>query len=167
MSATYPIRIIGDPILRQRASEITDITPPLKKLADDMLVTMYEAPGVGLAAPQIGIDRRIFVYDIGDGPGVVINPVIVESDGEWTYKEGCLSIPDMAWDLTRPKEVHLRGIDLEGNEIDIEADELLARCFQHEVDHLDGVLVIERLDDDQRKEAMKIIRRRDLALSKG
>ncbi len=167
MSATYPIRIIGDPVLKQRAAEITDITSVLKKLADDMLVTMYEAPGVGLAAPQIGVDRRIFVYDIGDGPGVVINPVIVESDGEWIYKEGCLSIPDMAWDLIRPKEVHLRGIDLDGNEIDIEADELLARCFQHEVDHLDGVLVIERLDDDRRKEAMKIIRRRDLALSKG
>lgn len=167
MTVTYPIRIIGDPILRQRASEITDITPALVKLADDMLTTMYEAPGVGLAAPQIGVDRRIFVYDIGDGPGVIINPVIAESSGEWVYKEGCLSIPDMAWDLVRPKEVHLLGKDLDGNDVDIEADELLARCFQHEVDHLDGVLVVERLNADQRKEAMKIIRQRDMALLKG
>ncbi|MCL5047872.1 MAG: peptide deformylase [Firmicutes bacterium] len=167
MASTYPIRIIGDPVLRQRSSEITDITPALVKLAQDMLETMYEAPGVGLAAPQVGVDRRIFVYDIGDGPGVVINPVILDSDGEWSYKEGCLSIPDMAWDLIRPRRVHLKGIDLEGNDIDIEADELLARCFQHEVDHLDGVLVIERLDDDQRKEAMKIIRKRDMVAVQG
>ena len=167
MASTYPIRIIGDPVLRQRSSEITDITPALVKLAQDMLETMYEAPGVGLAAPQVGVDRRIFVYDIGDGPGVVINPVILDSDGEWSYKEGCLSIPDMAWDLIRPQRVHLKGIDLEGNDIDIEADELLARCFQHEVDHLDGVLVIERLDDDQRKEAMKIIRKRDMVAVQG
>ena len=167
MASNYPIRIIGDPVLRQRSSEITDITPALVKLAQDMLETMYEAPGVGLAAPQVGVGRRIFVYDIGDGPGVVINPTILESNGEWVYKEGCLSIPDMAWDLLRPKTIHLTGIDLDGNDIDIEADELLARCFQHEVDHLDGVLVVERLNDDQRKEAMKIIRKRDMVATQG
>src|SRR5260221_8333983 len=128
-----------------------------------MIETMYDAPGVGLAAPQVGVGRRLFVYDVGDGPFTVINPEIVESSGEWVYAEGCLSIPDLSFDLVRPKEVHLRGLSLAGEEIDIEADELLARCFQHEVDHLDGILLLERLDPGQRREAMGILRRRSLA----
>ena len=125
-----------------------------------MIETMYDAPGVGLAANQVGVERRMFVYDIGDGPEVVINPTILESRGEWSYEEGCLSVPDLRWALVRPKEVHLRGVSLDGEEIDIEADELLARCFQHEIDHLDGRLIVERLDPDQRKDAMRILRRR-------
>jgi len=165
--ATYDIRIFGDPVLRQRAADIEDVDEALVRLAEDMIETMYEAPGVGLAAPQVGVQRRMFVYDVGDGPGVVLNPAIAESSGEWVYDEGCLSIPGLSWEVVRPKQVRLTGVDLDGNDVDIDADELLARCFQHEVDHLDGVLVIERLDDDRRKEAMKIIRRRDLALSKG
>ncbi|MGK2947600.1 MAG: peptide deformylase [Acidimicrobiales bacterium] len=158
MSAPYEIRVIGDPVLRQRASEITDVDGRLARLADDMLATMYDAPGVGLAGPQVGVQKRIFVYDVGEGPQVVINPEIKESRGEWAYEEGCLSIPGLAFELVRPAEVHLVGYDLQGNELSIEADELTARCFQHELDHLDGVLYLERLDDDQRKAAMKIIR---------
>jgi len=165
--AIHDIRVFGDPVLRQRAADIVDIDGGLVRLAGDMIETMYEAPGVGLAATQVGVERRIFVYDIGDGPGVVLNPEIVESDGEWSYQEGCLSIPGLAWEVVRPKQVRLRGIDLDGQEIDVDADELLARCFQHEVDHLDGVLLVERLDADQRKEAMRILRGRALDLTAG
>lgn len=149
-------------MLRQRAVEITDVDEALVRLAQDMVETMYEAPGIGLAAPQVGVERRMFVYDVGDGPAVVLNPRIVESHGEWAYDEGCLSIPGLSWELVRPKQVRLLGVDLDGNEIDIDADELLARCFQHEIDHLDGVLVVERLDEVQRKEAMRVLRQRAL-----
>jgi peptide deformylase len=162
MAAPYDIRLIGDPVLRQRASEITDVDAKLARLADDMVTTMYDAPGLGLAGPQVGVQKRIFVYDVGDGPQTIINPEIRESDGEWAYDEGCLSIPDLTFELIRPKQVHLVGYDLDGNELSIEADELLARCFQHELDHLDGVLFIERLDDDDRKAAMRIIREQKL-----
>lgn len=160
--AIYPIRQFGDPVLRQRAREVDEVDGAVVHLIGNMFETMYAAPGVGLAAPQVGVERRIFVYDIGDGPGAVINPVIVESHGEWTYEEGCLSIPNLSWTVVRPNAVHLQGISVEGDEIDIEADELLARCFQHEMDHLDGILLVERLDADQRKEAMSILRRRVL-----
>jgi peptide deformylase len=162
MAAPYEIRVIGDPVLRQRAVDVTDIDGKLARLAEDMLTTMYEAPGLGLAAPQVGVQKRIFVYDVGEGPQVVVNPHILESRGEWAYDEGCLSIPGLAFELVRPKEVHLVGYDLDGNELSIEADELLARAFQHEMDHLDGVLFIERLDPDDRKAAMKIIREQKL-----
>lgn len=163
MAAPYEIRLIGDPVLRQRAAEVTDIDAKLARLAEDMLTTMYDAPGLGLAGPQVGVQKRIFVYDIGDGPQVVINPEVQESRGEWAYDEGCLSIPGLAFELVRPKEIQLVGYDLDGNELSIEADELLARCFLHELDHLDGVLFIERLDDDARKAAMKIIREQRLS----
>lgn len=142
---------------------MTDIDGKLALLADDMLTTMYDAPGLGLAAPQVGVQKRIFVYDLGEGPQVVINPEVSEERGEWAYDEGCLSIPGLAFELVRPKEVHLVGYDLHGNELSIEADELLARCFLHELDHLDGVLFIERLEHDDRKAAMKIIREQRLS----
>jgi peptide deformylase len=145
-------------VLRQRAAEVTTIDGRLAKLADDMIVTMYEAPGVGLAAPQVGVEKRLFVYDIGEGPRTLINPAITESDGEWAFDEGCLSVPGLSWEIVRPKQVLLTGIDLDGNDVAIEADEILARCFQHEIDHLDGVLLLERLDGDTRKAALKTIR---------
>jgi peptide deformylase len=156
----YTIRLYGDPVLRQRAPEVAEIDGKLKALSDDMVQTMYDAPGVGLAAPQVGVQKRMFVYDLHDdrGPRTIVNPVISESRGEWTYEEGCLSVPGLAWDIVRPKEIHLTGFDLEGNEISIEADEYEARVYQHEVDHLDGVLLVERLDADQRKEALRILR---------
>lgn len=160
--APFVIRKIGDPVLTQRAEEITDIDGKIVTLADEMLVTMYDEPGAGLAANQVGIQKRLFVYDVGHGPGVIVNPEIIESDGEWTYEEGCLSIPGLAFPLVRPNAVHLVGYDLDGNEVSIEADELEARCFQHELDHLDGVLYIERLDPDQRRAAKKAIRELDL-----
>jgi peptide deformylase len=165
--AIYDIRTFGDPVLRQRAADIEDVDAALVRLADDMIETMYEAPGVGLAAPQVGVQRRLFVYDVGDGPGIVLNPRIAESSGEWTYEEGCLSIPGLSWEVIRPKQVRLIGTDLDGNDIDIDADELLARCFQHEIDHLEGVLLVERLDEEQRKDAMRILRGRALDLPAG
>jgi peptide deformylase len=163
--APYNIRVVGDPVLRQRAAEVTNIDGRLAKLAEDMITTMYEAPGVGLAAPQVGVEKRMFVYDIGDGPLTVVNPVIVESDGEWSFDEGCLSVPGLSWEVVRPKTILLRGVDLDGNDVEVEADELLARCFQHEVDHLDGVLVLERLDPDTRRQALKTIRERGIGPS--
>jgi peptide deformylase len=162
--ATQRIRTYGDPVLRGRTREVEDIDGTLVKLVDDMVETMYDAPGTGLAANQIGVQRRIFVYDVGEGPRTVINPVIEESSGEWSYDEGCLSVPGLSWTIVRPNHVHLTGIDLDGNEISIEADELEGRVFQHELDHLDGILLVERLDDDQRREAKRVLRSRALAL---
>jgi peptide deformylase len=161
------IRQYGDPVLKQRTHDVEEIDGVVANLVDSMIETMYDAPGTGLAANQVGVQRRIFVYDIGDGARTVINPSIVESDGEWTYDEGCLSIPGLSWDIVRPNAVHLVGLDLDGNEISLEASELEGRVFQHELDHLDGVLLVERLDEDQRKEAMKILRGRTLQLPAG
>jgi peptide deformylase len=165
--AIFPIRVFGDPVLRQRAAEIEDIDGKIARLSEEMIETMRDAPGVGLAAPQVGIERRIFVYDVGEGARTVINPEIVESRGEWEYEEGCLSVPDLHWTIIRPKEVHLVGRDLDGNEISVEADELLARVFQHELDHLNGILLLERLEKNQRKQAMRVLRARALADTAG
>lgn len=158
--APYDIRIFGDPVLKQRATEVDDVNGSLVRLAEDMVATMYEAPGLGLAAPQVGVQKRLFVYDVQDGEGakVLVNPVIEESRGEWVYDEGCLSVPGLSWEIVRPKEIHVVGYDLDGNEVSIEADELLARLLQHELDHLDGVLLLERMEKDQRKQAMKTLR---------
>jgi peptide deformylase len=160
---THRIRVFGDPVLRQPTREVDEIDGALVQLAKEMLETMYAAPGVGLAAPQVGVQRRFIVYDSGDGPGAVVNPRIVESSGEWTYLEGCLSVPDLHWEIVRPARVRLVGLGLEGEEIDIEAEELLARCFQHEVDHLDGRLLLDRLTPEVHKDAMRVLRTRSLA----
>ncbi len=167
--APFAIRTYGDPVLRQRALEVEEIDGRLAQLAEQMIDTMYEAPGVGLAAPQVGVRKRLFVYDTGDGAGarVIVNPTIAESDGEWTFEEGCLSVPGLSWPIVRPRDVHLTGWDLDGAEVSLEVSEYDARVFQHEVDHLDGVLLVERLDPDQRKEAMRILRARTLDLRAG
>ena len=139
------IRVYGDPVLNSQAAEVTDIDQKVVSLVESMIETMYAAPGVGLAANQVGIQKRIFVYDIGDGPLTVINPSIVESDGEWTYEEGCLSVPGLSWEITRPNQIHLVGLDLDGNEISVETDEFEGRVFQHEMDHLEGKVFVEYL----------------------
>jgi peptide deformylase len=159
--AAYQIRIFGDPVLTQRAAEVTEIDGSLARLVDDMVETMHEARGVGLAAPQVGVQKRLFVYQLEDRePVAIVNPTIVEGRGEWEYDEGCLSIPGLFFPIVRPKEIHLTGWDLDGHEVSIEADEIEARCFQHELDHLDGRLLISMLDKTQRKEAMRELRRR-------
>ncbi|MBV9660040.1 MAG: peptide deformylase, partial [Acidimicrobiales bacterium] len=117
--------------------------------------------GLGLAAPQIGIQKRLFVYQLPEqDPVTIVNPQIKESRGEWEYEKGCLSIPGLFFPIIRPKEIHLIGYDLEGNEVSVEADEVEARCFQHELDHLDGRLLLSLLDKEQRKEAMRELRLR-------
>lgn len=156
--------MFGDPVLRTKANDVTDIDGKLAKLAQDMLVTMYDEPGIGLAAPQVGVQKRFFVYDYGDGPAALINPVISESDGEWAYEEGCLSVPGLSWEIIRPKQILITGFDLEGNEVSIEADELESRLYQHEMDHLDGILLVDRLDADTRKAAMRTVREKFLGL---
>ncbi|HEY5266262.1 MAG TPA: peptide deformylase [Acidimicrobiales bacterium] len=160
-----PIRTYGDPVLSTVTTNVENIDGKIAALAQSMIETMNEAPGVGLAANQIGVQKRLFVYDQGDGPHVVVNPVIVETSGEWTYEEGCLSVPGLSWEIVRPNQVHLKGFDLDGNELDIETEEYQGRIFQHECDHLDGVLLVERLTDEQKKEAKKILRKRRLKIS--
>ena len=155
----YEIRTYGDPVLKSTALEIQKIDDKLVRLTDEMFDIMYDAPGIGLAAPQIGVQKKLFVYDIGDGADVLINPEIVEASGEWVYEEGCLSIPGLYVEMIRPKEVLLKGINLDGEEITVEADELLSRLFQHELDHLNGVLMFDRMTPEQRVEAMAEYRR--------
>lgn len=158
MSFSYAIRVFGDPVLKQPSSEITELDGEVARLVRGMFTTMYAAPGVGLAASQVGVRKRLFVYDVGDGPCVFVNPVITESSGEWLFEEGCLSVPGLSFPIVRPKLVTVTGMDLDGNEMTIEGDELLGRVFLHEMDHLDGVLLIDRLDAHERKSAMRILR---------
>ena len=139
-------RVQGDPVLEKTCKEVKEVTPKIITLIDDMLETMYEANGVGLAAPQVGILKRIVVMDVGEGPIVMINPVIVETDGEQTGDEGCLSVPGKAGQVTRPNHVIARFMDEEMNECEIEGTELLARCICHETDHLDGHLYVEKVE---------------------
>lgn len=139
------IRTEGDPILRKKSREITEINLRIKELARDMLDTMYHAEGVGLAAPQVGILRRIVVIDIGEGPIVMINPEIIETNGLQVGPEGCLSVPNVTEELERPNEVKVEYLDLEGKKQVLVGQELLARAICHEVEHLDGMLFIDKL----------------------
>jgi len=162
--ALFPIRTFGDPVLRTVAEHIDDVTSALERLVDDMLETMYDAPGVGLAAPQIGVSKAIFVADIGDGPFVMINPEIVELSGEWVWDEGCLSVPERFWPITRPAFARARGLDLSGAEIERSGDELMGRVLQHEVDHLNGMLLLERLGRRAKKQALRDLRQEVLGM---
>lgn len=159
--APYRIRTFGDPVLRRRAEEVTEIDERIARLADEMHAVMREANGVGLAAPQIGVSKRLFVYEIGNsGPRTVINPVLEDLQGEWEHEEGCLSVPGLWFQITRAKRVRVRGYGLDGREVSYEGEDMEAKLYQHEVDHLDGHLLLERLDADQRKQAMRELRRR-------
>ena len=141
--ALRTIRIQGDPVLTKKCREINEMTPKIKELIDDMLDTMYEANGVGLAGPQVGVLKRIVVIDIGEGPVVMINPVILEKSGEQTGDEGCLSLPGKAGTVTRPNYVKARAFDENMEEYEIERTELMARAICHEIDHLDGHMYTE------------------------
>jgi peptide deformylase len=162
--ATHAIRIFGDPVLKRPAAPVDEIDGSTVKLVDAMLETMYEAPGVGLAATQVGVQKRFFVYDIGDGPNTLFNPEIVEATGEWTYEEGCLSLPGFAFEIVRPKVVTVRALDLEGNDVVVQGDELLGRVFLHEIDHLDGVLMLDRLERSERKRALRELREQGMGV---
>lgn len=144
--ALRTIRIQGDPVLTKKCREITEVTPKIKELIEDMLDTMYEANGVGLAGPQVGILKRLVVIDIGDGPIVMINPLILEASGEQTGDEGCLSLPGKAGVVTRPNYVKAKAFDENMEEFTIEGTELLARAICHELDHLDGHMYTEKVE---------------------
>jgi len=166
---TYPLRLFGDPVLKQRAREVDELTGDLATLVHGMYDTMDEEEGVGLAAPQVGVRKRLFTYDLheGEGPGVVINPEIVESSGEVVSEEGCLSVPGYRFEILRAERVTMRGLDLDGAELVLEGDGLLARMIQHEIDHLDGVLLLDRLEPEVRREALREMRTRELAAPPG
>ena len=147
--AIRTIREYGDDVLAKPCKEIKEVTPKIKELVEDMLETMYEANGVGLAAPQVGILKRVVVIDVtGEDPIVMINPVILETDGEQTGYEGCLSLPGKSGVVTRPNYVKAKAFDLEMNEYIIEGEELLARAICHELDHLDGHMYVEKVEGD-------------------
>lgn len=160
--AIYPIRTFGDPVLRMQAADVTDDAKSLERLVEDMLETMYEAPGVGLAAPQIGISKRLFVADVGDGPFTMVNPEIVETSGSWTFDEGCLSVPGYYWSIKRAGYAKAKGFDIYGNPVEFEGDELMGRVLQHEIDHLGGMLLLERLSRRDRRQALRDLRERAL-----
>jgi peptide deformylase len=149
------IRVLGDPVLRQSTVPVKEITEDIRTLIDDMFDTMYHARGIGLAAPQVGRTERIAVIDVGDDPFVIINPEVVDtSSGRAKGEEGCLSIPDIYADVERPKTVTVRALDREGKEFERDAADLLARCLQHEIDHLDGKLFLDYLSVLKRTAAL-------------
>ncbi len=174
--AIYPIRTFGDPVLRATAAAVDGITPSILTLLDDMIETMYDAPGVGLAAPQIGVSKRVFVFDAGFGPQCVLNPEPIEVTAQaaassrvpfdipedwedaWVFEEGCLSVPGYYWPIARQSVFAIRGLDEQGEDVVHVGDELLGRVLQHEFDHLNGKLLLERLPDRARKKALRDLR---------
>ena len=146
--ALRQIRIQGDAVLEKTCREVKEMTPRIRELIDDMLDTMYDANGVGLAGPQVGVLKRICVIDIGEGPIVLINPVITASDGEQTGDEGCLSLPGKAGQVTRPNHVIVRALNADMEEIEVEGEALLARALCHEIDHLDGHMYVEKVEGE-------------------
>jgi peptide deformylase len=152
------IRLFGDPVLRTVAAPVVDFDKQLRQLVQDLTDTMLEAPGAGLAAPQIGVGLRVFTYNVEDVVGHLINPELTLTDETQTGDEGCLSIPGLTFDCTRAFGVVARGFDMYGEPVVIEGTEMLARCIQHETDHLDGILFVDRLDAETRKAALKAIR---------
>ncbi len=146
--ALRTIRVEGDEVLSKKCREVTEMTPRIKTLIGDMIETMHDANGVGLAAPQVGILKRVVVIDVGEGPIVLVNPEIIETSGEQCGDEGCLSIPGKAGKVTRPNYVKVRAKDENMQERELEGTELLARAFCHEIDHLDGRLYTELVEGD-------------------
>ncbi|MCC3279522.1 peptide deformylase [Arthrobacter sp. zg-Y40] len=160
--AILTIRTLGDPVLRTRAEDVTDFGPELAKLVADMEETMEDVDGAGLAAPQVGVSLRVFTYRVDGQSGHVVNPVLeLSEDRQEEQLEGCLSIPGLGYRAPRFRWARVTGVDLHGNPISIEGEGLLARCFQHETDHLNGSLYIDRLEGEDRKEALRAIRQRE------
>lgn len=160
------IRTFGDPILRSRGLDVVEFDDRLRVLAENMHETMQAAPGVGLAAPQVGVPRRIFTFDSGEESGSYANPEIVwRSEETQDGEEGCLSIPGVYFPVRRAMSVKVRAQNLDGDQVEHDAEGFLARIFQHEIDHLDGVLFVDRLDAENRREAMRRIREAELGLT--
>ena len=163
--AIFPIRMYGDPVLRTPTVPVEVVDDSVRKLVADLIETMYDAPGVGLAANQIGVSRRVAVFDAHDGEGArpLINPVIVETEGELEFEEGCLSVPGHYWPIIRPEFARVRSLDLDGNQVEYCGGDLLGRVLQHEIGHLDGDLLIDHLPRWTRKQALKELREELLA----
>ena len=159
--AVKPIRLFGDPVLRTPAAPVVDFDAELRALVRDLTDTMLEAPGAGLAAPQLGVGLRVFTWYVDGELGHLVNPDLSLSTEVQDGEEGCLSIPDLAFDCRRARHVVARGFDMHGEPVTVEGSDLLARAIQHETDHLDGVLFVERLDDATRRAAMRAIRESD------
>jgi peptide deformylase len=161
-----PIRTLGDPVLKTPAKPVERFDDSLRRLSEDMLETMYDAPGVGLAGPQVGISIRMFVFDDGiTGPMFMANPELIRPEGEVLEEEGCLSIPGPFYPTHRFMKVVCRGQNIRGETFEVESEGLLARIFQHETDHLEGTLFIDRLDDEGRKAVLAELRRIELGLA--
>jgi peptide deformylase len=159
------IRTLGDPVLKTPAKPVETFDRALRKLAEDMLESMYEAQGVGLAGPQVGVSSRLFVFDDGEtGPMFVANPELSDAEGEIVVDEGCLSIPGPYHPTARAERIRCRGQDLLGRPLELDGEGLLGRIFQHETDHLDGVLFIDRLDDEGRRAVLAELRQIELGL---
>jgi peptide deformylase len=159
--AIQPIRLFGDPVLRTPAEAVTTFDKELRTLVRDLIETMRNAPGVGLAAPQIGVGLRVFTYEVDDVVGHLVNPSLDLSDELQDGDEGCLSFPGLAYPCKRALHAVAKGFNEYGDPVIIEGSDLLARCVQHETDHLDGVLLIDRLEVEQRKMAMRAVRDAD------
>lgn len=160
--------MFGDPVLKERARPVESFDHVLRRLAEDMIETMHEAPGVGLAAPQVGRSIRLVVFDLQDetGPRALGNPALFNEWGEQLEEEGCLSVPGIYYPVRRFQKIHAEGFDLSGDPVSIDAEDLLARVLQHEVDHLDGVLFVDRLEGEERKRALSEIRDQVLGLAR-
>jgi peptide deformylase len=158
--AVLPIRVFPDPVLREPAAPVGAVDDAVRKLIADMGETMRDAPGVGLAAPQVGVQRRVLVYSVSpeDPIRALVNPEIVERGGEIVADEGCLSIPGLTYPVARAERVAVRGLDGDGRPVSYEATDFEARIIQHEVDHLDGILFLDRLTPELRREAMRVLR---------
>ena len=159
--AIQPIRIFGDPVLRAAARPVTTFDKELRRLVEDLTDTMLDAPGAGLAAPQLGVSLRVFTYNVDGVVGHLINPDLTLTDEEQDGPEGCLSLPGLRYDTKRAYGVVAKGFNMHGDPVEIEGTQLLARCIQHETDHLDGIIFIDRLDREARRSALKAIREAD------
>ena len=161
--SVQPIRLFGDPVLRSKAAPVTDFDKELRRLVADLTDTMQNAPGAGLAAPQIGVGLRVFTWFVDGELGHLVNPSLDLSEEQQDGPEGCLSLPDLTYDCKRALSVVAKGFNMYGDPVTIEGSELLARAIQHETDHLDGVLFIDRLDAETKKAAMEAVRQADWA----
>ena len=156
--AVFPIRTFPDPVLRMPARAVAVVDDEVRRLIDDMIETMYAAPGVGLAAPQIGVGLRVVVFDAGEGAQALVNPVLEDSNGSWVYEEGCLSVPEHYWPIKRASFARASGLDRQGRAVVFAGEELLGRVLQHEIDHIEGVLLLSRLPRRTRREALRELR---------
>ena len=163
--AILAMRVLGDPILRETCRPVEHFDATLERLAQDLLAAMGHYKGVGVAANQLGVGQRVFVYDDEGEPKWLVNPVIADVEGEETMEEGCLSLPDLYFQTRRATRLQVTGQDLRGDQVEFVAEDFLARIMQHETDHLNGLLYIDRLDEDVRRDAMREIRDLDVTAS--